>query len=154
MRKCKYGHDLTSSNLYTYPKSGYKSCRVCRVTMRKAHYKANRDKTREYDKIAYMTKRRDKVVGNPKELVKRRENYLNRVYGLSMKDFDELRECQDNKCALCMKSFVKTPQVDHCHTTNKVRGLLCNRCNVGVGYMEVFIREPELADRIKVYLED
>jgi len=47
-------------------------------------------------------------------------------------------ESQDGKCAICGKQF-QTPfnaRVDHNHRTGEVRGLLCHRCNVGLGYIE------------------
>jgi len=58
-----------------------------------------------------------------------------RNYGVSRKEFDKRIADQNNKCEICKLPFVpeKTPHVDHCHTTNKVRGLLCNHCNRGLG---------------------
>jgi len=48
---------------------------------------------------------------------------------------------QKGKCAICNKHQKKLKtvlHVDHCHKTNQVRGLLCNRCNAGLGYYEDF----------------
>lgn len=60
-------------------------------------------------------------------------------YGLSKEDFFFLLEKQDNKCALCDKPFegfrTRDLHIDHCHETNKVRGLLCMPCNVGLGML-------------------
>jgi hypothetical protein len=41
---------------------------------------------------------------------------------------------QHNRCAVCHETFTETPRIDHDHTTRNVRGLLCNRCNLGLGY--------------------
>lgn len=45
---------------------------------------------------------------------------------------------QGNACATCAKPFdwedkQTKPHIDHCHTSNKVRGILCNRCNTVLG---------------------
>jgi len=39
---------------------------------------------------------------------------------------------QEGKCAICFK-IMDAPNVDHCHKTGKVRGLLCSLCNKGIG---------------------
>jgi hypothetical protein len=61
------------------------------------------------------------------------------TYGLSKKEYLELLEAQDSKCAICNTEQSKLTRklvVDHCHTTNKVRGLLCSHCNVGIGMLK------------------
>lgn len=42
---------------------------------------------------------------------------------------------QGNACAICGERFKneKLTHIDHCHTTGKIRGILCVRCNVGLG---------------------
>ena len=56
-------------------------------------------------------------------------------YGIDSKKFQEMKNAQNNACGICNLLFVpeKTPHVDHCHTTNNVRGLLCTHCNRGLG---------------------
>jgi hypothetical protein len=58
-------------------------------------------------------------------------------YNLTIEEFDRLSEAQDNLCAICSKSEEYFPRlsVDHCHETGKVRGLLCNNCNRGLGLL-------------------
>lgn len=54
-------------------------------------------------------------------------------YGIGKPQWELLLEKQLYKCAICEK----TPEtVDHCHKTNRIRGLLCGGCNMGIGYME------------------
>ena len=48
-------------------------------------------------------------------------------------------EKQNNKCAICKKDrniFKKRLCVDHCHSTGKIRGLLCTNCNQGIGHLK------------------
>ena len=64
---------------------------------------------------------------------------IKNTYNLSKEDFYNILEKQDYKCALCSKTFPGFKQnqlhIDHCHETNKVRGLLCMQCNVGLGML-------------------
>jgi hypothetical protein len=60
-----------------------------------------------------------------------------RLYGVSVELLWGLLHAQGHRCAICRKPFGdKTPHVDHDHKTHKVRGLLCVRCNVGLGHVE------------------
>ena len=63
-----------------------------------------------------------------------------RYYGISSSDFDAMWTSQEGKCPICTGSL-SGPQhnacaVDHNHITGKVRGLLCLRCNVGLGNLK------------------
>lgn len=64
----------------------------------------------------------------------RRRN-LKRNYGLTVEQVDALWERQGRACAICSTDLptVQDGHIDHCHETNKVRGLLCMMCNVGLG---------------------
>jgi hypothetical protein len=61
------------------------------------------------------------------------------AYGLSKEKFLEMLDNQKGCCAICSKKFGKGkdlgPHVDHCHRTGKIRGLLCNPCNRGLGLL-------------------
>jgi hypothetical protein len=68
-----------------------------------------------------------------------RSYYLQTKYGIGAKEYDALYAAQNGCCAICRKhqSTLKQPlHVDHCHVTEKVRGLLCKRCNLGIGMLE------------------
>lgn len=62
---------------------------------------------------------------------KRRAQNLRQNYGLSAEAFASLVRAQGNRCAIC---GTREPTcVDHCHSTLRVRGVLCRPCNVGIG---------------------
>lgn len=70
---------------------------------------------------------------------------IKRYYGISREEFLEVLEEQNGKCAICdidMETFsfennkANTLCIDHCHTTGKFRGLICNNCNRAIGLMK------------------
>lgn len=67
----------------------------------------------------------------PKDRIK--ANFLKHKYNLSLDDYKLMLVDQNNCCYICSNVFKKTPYVDHCHTTDQVRGLLCQYCNTGLG---------------------
>jgi hypothetical protein len=77
-----------------------------------------------------------------------------RKYGLSLVEFAELLKAQGGRCAICGStdwgktggSVRQWPNVDHDHATGQVRGLLCDRCNRGLGY---FGDSAELLGRLR-----
>ena len=72
------------------------------------------------------------------------------TYGLTDLHYLMLKEAQDNCCAICKVSFSHTQDyVDHDHKTNKVRGLLCQECNVVLGK---FKDTPMFFDNAAAYL--
>ena len=54
---------------------------------------------------------------------------------MSSDDYFNLFEKQNNKCAICGIEFktINEGCVDHCHNTNIIRGILCNKCNLLLG---------------------
>jgi hypothetical protein len=58
-------------------------------------------------------------------------------YGIdiSFEDFSKRLELFGNQCNICgVKLVNKKLSLDHCHKTNKLRGFLCDKCNIGLGY--------------------
>lgn len=53
-------------------------------------------------------------------------------YGLSKEDYYNLLEKSKGKCNIC-DNLITKPNIDHDHKTNRVRGILCHHCNVGLG---------------------
>jgi hypothetical protein len=55
-------------------------------------------------------------------------------YGVSRQQYEEMLRAQDGRCAICRTVSDKRLNVDHCHTTQTVRSLLCYRCNCMIGF--------------------
>jgi hypothetical protein len=64
---------------------------------------------------------------------------LKHTHGITLVDYNNLFLKQQGKCKICQKhqSEFKVPlNVDHCHKTNVIRGLLCTKCNTALGSLE------------------
>lgn len=65
----------------------------------------------------------------------RRKN-LKKRYGITLDEYSTMLAAQNYRCAICRTDEPKHKGffvVDHCHTTGRIRGLLCQRCNYVVG---------------------
>ncbi len=72
-------------------------------------------------------------------LVQRMDHHLRCTYGFSYAGFLEMLVQQRCKCAICKRQLIigrGGTDVDHCHRTGKIRGLLCHPCNLSLGHVE------------------
>jgi hypothetical protein len=73
----------------------------------------------------------------------RRSAKLKHNYGITLDDYNRMVEAQSGVSAICgLKPQEANPShwkerlaVDYCHDTGKIRGLLCNNCNAGIGHL-------------------
>jgi hypothetical protein len=72
---------------------------------------------------------------------------LLRKYGITEQQFDTMLEDQCGRCDICGTHFEssKTTNIDHCHTTGKVRALLCRHCNLVLGHAKESVQILENA---------
>lgn len=67
-----------------------------------------------------------------KNFEKRKDAALRRTFGITYEQYESLLEKQDRKCFICQRhetEFSTKLAVDHDHTTQEIRGLLCMNCN-------------------------
>lgn len=89
-------------------------CKTCERSMEQKRWYANHEENKQ----------------------KLRHKIRHLTYGITKQMFESLLEKQNHKCAICK---AQSPggrgdwHVDHCHTTGKIRGLLCHHCNTGLG---------------------
>lgn len=104
----------------------------------------NKEQKREYSKLKMREYRaRKKAAGEPtyndtRTWEIRRDERLRLKYGINLDEYNEMLENQNYCCGICKKhkdNFTKNLYVDHCHDTGKVRGLLCQKCNSGLGLL-------------------
>lgn len=95
-----------------------KICKICDASISRDWYKNNIERKKDYD--------------------------LKRHFGIGIKEYKEMLEKQNNSCAICKQKETSTCKkgntmrmaVDHCHTTGKIRGILCSNCNKGIGSLK------------------
>lgn len=75
----------------------------------------------------------------------RRNRHLIQTYGISQAEYEQLVAQQHGKCAICSIEPKRRLVVDHCHRTNKIRKLLCDNCNRGLGLLGDHNLEAALA---------
>ncbi len=100
---------------------------------------------REYRKRPGVKERRNAQVKEARPTNRARKR------GLSLDQMHAMFEAQGERCKICREVLdVKRFQIDHNHTTNKVRGLLCRNCNHGLGKFQDNI---QLLRNAAAYLE-
>jgi len=126
------------------PIPGYRNgCPKCHKAYKKNWNNQNRTR---YIETATDWKRH-----NPEPAKKhKRISDRRRLYGLEPEDYFRMLTKQKGKCAICRVKADQELYVDHNHDTNKIRGLLCNRCNLGLGH---FKDNTTLLDKASRYLK-
>ena len=122
-KTCNKGHQWTAENTI-YENSGKRRCRICRGDKRR------------------------KVYGYT--------DYIWLKYHLSVDAFEAIWIKQNGVCAICFVPLRLNTRgengnlvVDHCHKSNRVRGLLCGLCNSGIGMLK---DSSEVCQRATEYL--
>ncbi|BDE38399.1 endonuclease VII domain-containing protein [Streptomyces lividans] len=117
--------------------AGHKLCRTCGAV--KPHSEWHRNATAS-DGLATCCKACRAIQG--------REGHLQRHYGLTEAERDQLIADQGGVCCICLAA--PAAHVDHCHETGRVRGVLCFSCNAALGQ---FKDRPDAIRRAAAYVE-
>lgn len=128
---CPQGHEYTPENTRVR-KDKQGTCRVCR-TCERDRRRASIQAGKEADPLFH------------------RRNWLRQTYGITLEQYEEMLEAQGGGCAVCGKqcSVKNYLSVDHNHETGEIRGLLCQMCNLALGYIE---EDPARVDDLLAYL--
>lgn len=123
---------------------------------RPSYYQRNRARIRARanaknaaDRAAHRLAQKLWRIAHPKHV---RKYNLRAFYGISPEEVPRLRKLQKNKCKICQvrfngKVWTRKPNVDHCHRTKVVRGLLCTNCNKALGLFKDSL--PRLKNAVK-----
>lgn len=141
-------------------------CPNCRRYLSPEHYDLVRGvsthnpspDTKKYRSVCQDCRKKDQEEQYRRQKHQRIAYKLQKHYGLSYEDYTRFTELQQGVCAICRDPETWTTQwgtpaslsVDHDHKAGRVRGLLCNRCNRGLGAAR---DDPVLLERMAEYLE-
>lgn len=117
------------------------SCRACYREWHNGNYDRNRSNLRK--------EWRDRYRRNPSKF---KEKQLKVNYGIDMTDYNTMFSAQQGRCAICkihQSELRHSLFVDHNHETNKVRGLLCPKCNSAIGFIK---EDLEIIKSMECYL--
>ena len=156
--QCKNEKPINDFRRASSEKDGHQhACKSCQTAKRKEWNEKNPGLAREKAKIlraknpdkhnAHTTRWRK---NNPDKV---KDSFLKKKYGIGIVEWKRLFEIQEGRCKICnthQSELKKDLAVDHCHKTNKVRGLLCVRCNRAIGLLE---DDPVLLDKSSSYLK-
>lgn len=116
---------------------------------------------KEYHKTWYLKNKKSVIKKNKKYREENKEKikvlnqkqHLQNTYLLTLEQYDKILESQNGVCAICKNKEISLDSignirklaVDHNHTTGKIRGLLCNKCNRMIGFSNDNIQVLEQA---------
>ncbi len=145
-KPCRNGHIAHRSTLKN-------NCMEC-ARLGNARYKdSEKGKGKRAERIA-----RKRADGTWDDDVRNRT--LKFEYGIGIVEYEQMFQAQNGVCAICLRpevvvdkkrNAVRRLAIDHCHTTNKIRGLLCHACNTSIGKMN---DDPEVLERAAQYIRN
>ena len=136
--------------------NGSKSCSVCKEFLLLNRFFKDKSQTSGYDPRCKGCRKRH-YRENKKRILKKQLKYYNKIrrtrdyittrknrklikeFGITLSEYLDMCKAQDGKCFICQlipRGRRKVLFVDHDHKTGKVRGLLCYKCNMGLGYFK------------------
>lgn len=109
---------------------------------RQAAKRASHLKYREANREKVRAASRAYIAADPR---RKMAKHLQSTYGITVEDFEEMLSSQGGRCKICECAILHhladaavrdKACVDHCHTTGRVRGLLCHYCNRSLAFVE------------------
>lgn len=128
------------NNRKQYKREWYAKTIAKRRELSAIYREKNREKLNERARVRYHSHREEEL-----------DRIRMRKYGISGEMFRELTKKQKGKCPICSRLLLKNPSVDHDHNSGKIRGLICNKCNLSIGNAG---DSPKILRALADYLEN
>lgn len=133
MKRCQRCKEIKPLDEFFADKNQYdghaRMCKSCAVSRHQQWVEENREQVNRYARQRYKN-----------EPHRYAEYERKKHYGMPPGEYDRMLAAQDGRCAICKSTDpggtrISHFHVDHCHDTNRIRGLLCGNCNLGIGYL-------------------
>lgn len=136
-------------------------CRACSARLKAQTTDSQREKARAHAKEYYhankASRRAAKKAWDSVNRAHVRKKHLNAqskyIHGITRQQYESRLSAQGNRCAICstdQPGGCGRFHLDHDHTTGRLRGFLCSRCNQGLGR---FLDNPDLFEAAAEYVE-
>lgn len=145
MKTCKgpCGETKTLDQFHLKRNKPQAQCKVCRAAYMAKHYLANLEREKAKRKAWYEDNKSDISIKGKAERANdpegtRLKNFKRNLtkYGITKEQYDAKLAEQNNVCQICKMPFIGTPHIDHCHDTDKFRGILHHECNTAFGLLK------------------
>jgi hypothetical protein len=119
-----------------------KKCTKCGIEKPLSDFHKNKSTKDKYCSLCKSCNNKHAAAWNKKQTQKRKiivqKNNYKKRYGLTVEQKQDLIDGQDSKCAICKNDLKDTHDVcvDHNHITGSIRGILCRKCNLGIGHLQ------------------
>ena len=131
---------------------GSAACTKCKLTKPLSGFYLDRGRRRSECKTCLLARKNVSYHSRQSAQLAARKCNLMRMYGITIEQYDEMYDAQHGACGICERHSTEFPQrlaVDHCHTTGRIRGLLCSYCNRALG---AFRDDPAALQRAARYV--
>lgn len=137
--RCQQLKPMTEYSKGKSSSTGYQTyCKPC--------MSARHDEYRRKNLAKIAEKQRERYAKNPERY---RFYDMKTHYGITKDQYDKMLAAQNGRCLICKTTDPqgrgKVFHVDHCHSSEKVRGLLCTNCNMGLGQFKHSVELLQLA---------
>lgn len=136
-------YKLTKERKNEVNRDWYRRTKAKRKLVTDAWRERNKDKVKEINK-RWRKNNPEKALATQmnwfaKNPEKMRMSHLYNTFGITWDDYLVIMEKQNGECAICGKNCKENGRllcVDHDHRTGVIRGLLCTKCNSGLGFLK------------------
>ncbi len=150
--KCRTNYPATRDYFYRHRGNLRPECKKCSGKRFRQWCLKNSEKRKEYHR-KYRLKHKKQIQEHNNQYRQQNPDRLrNKAHNLAEGEYQQMLKQQNGVCAICgLIETVKTHEgkvrslsIDHNHITGKIRGLLCNKCNNGIGKLSVDEHGTEL----------